>query len=225
MPFVDFFNAIAPDEPEMVKAEHNSTHMVFTAARTIPPNTQILVPYGKYSLLSNAQLLMDYGFVFADNSLGNTIFLPFRLESRVDDHTAKLQILKKAGLKRENNFPISLKQAVDGLPKSLLCSFKIAAMTPREVRRATELEDIDDVQISEYTEIKFRRQILALASTLLRGYKTSLETDQQLLRGALPYRMRMAVQVRMEEKTILRAMIDNLQKEIDELLVKQKNIL
>lgn len=220
MPFVDFFNALPPSEEDMVKLEQNTTHLTFVSLKSIHPGTQILVTYGKYNAMANSQLLMDYGFVFQKNK-GNTVFIPFQLQKSTDNYSDKLKLLKKAKLKREDNFQI---RSSSEIPEALMMSYRISHLSSRELRRITQ-QDTIPAQISEQNESRARRSILLLADALLRGYRTTVEEDERLLQQELPLRQKMAVQVRMEEKALLIGLIEYLQAEIDNEYFQEKNIL
>lgn len=222
MPLVDLFNALPPSQEEMVSIGQNETHVLYVAATSIPQDTQIMVAYGKYGRQSNAQLLMDYGFVFPNNDIGNSVFIPFRLLSSTEEYEKKIKLLQQAKLSKEANFPITL---ADILPTDLLVSYRISLLTSREVRRVQDLEILLVEPLSEGNEMKVRKRLISIAHSLLGTYTTSLEEDKELLTRNLPSRKRMAVQVRFEEKTILRSFINRLEEEIEEAGLRQKQLL
>jgi hypothetical protein len=222
MPLVDLFNALSPSEEEMISIGQNETHVWYVAATSIPANTQILVSYGKYGRQSNAQLLMDYGFVFPNNDVGNSVFIPFRLLPSTEEYKEKLKLLRGFNLNKETNFPITL---ADILPNELLISYRILFLNSREVRRVVEQAIPLAEPLNDSNELKVRKRLLSIASNLLNPYTTGPKEDQELLEEDLSRRLRMAIQVRLEEKTILRRLIDRLEAEVVELELVHKNLL
>lgn len=219
---MDFFNALPPSEEGMVDMKRNDTHLTFVARRTIGAGTQILVPYGKYHILSNGQLLMDYGFVFPQNDKGNSIFIPFHLFKNTEKYEEKLELLKKIQLSNDDNFPVRLGEP---LSDELLVSYRISVLTPKELKKVLREPTLLSSRVSNQNELKVKERILTVAKALLASYKTTLEEDKNLDKESLPIRARMAVQIRMEEKVILLDLIEKLEEDIEIETYYEKNIL
>jgi hypothetical protein len=68
VPFADMFNAMDPySQPVQVRASLTGNSLQYHSTINIKQGEEIFMPYGKFKNLSNAELIMDYGYVRSHN--------------------------------------------------------------------------------------------------------------------------------------------------------------
>ena len=154
--------------------------------------------YISYGILTNPELLLNYGFVMPDN-VYETAGLGFELENN-DDETAKL--LKRYDLHTKTHVSLT------GNPSPEF----IAAMRIK-MRDSKKKHDKNEENINPYrpidanSEFEVYQSLLLNVEQLLQMYPTSLKDDLEMLRQQPTSRVAQAIVLRVEVKRILHATI------------------
>jgi len=185
----------------------NVTHLVYKALRVIEPGQQIYMHYGSFSSLSDAQLLMDYGFVFKANR-NNVVMIDYQILPGTPNYERKVQLFEEAQI-GTTHFSINKEE----FPVDLVTTMRITKMTESELANQQLTNDaISKRTVSLQNEIETFRSLIILTSNLLHQYPTLLEEDETLLKqGNLTPRHENAILVRLGEKRILRNFLGRLQ--------------
>jgi len=207
MPVADFFNAPPSSVALNTTIVSNVTHLVYKALRAIEQGQQIYMRYGSFSSLSDAQLLMDYGFVLKEN-MNNVVMIDYHILPDTPNYERKLQLFEEARI-GTTHFSINK----DEFPVDLVTTMRITKMTEAELHNEQLTHNaISKRIVTPQNEIETFRSLIILTSNLLHQYPTLLEQDETFLKiGNLSPRQEHAIIVRLGEKKILTRLLGRLQ--------------
>jgi len=131
VPLADFFNSPAPNDERFhfVRIERSDTHFTYIANVDIDKGVQILTPYGVEKKFSNAQLLMDYGFVFDDNP-NDIVLMKFELDELDPLYNKKVKLLDDIGI-TDNLIPVRIGE----YPRELIMSMRVKYLNKEEMKK------------------------------------------------------------------------------------------
>ncbi len=156
-----------------------------------------------YSLKPNFDLLLQYGFVVPDNPLKfvQMTALPSCVFPSGGLSDAKLEAEKSSLLASFSPLRVL---TMAGPSSALLGALRVMCATPAEFRRRGKEILHSEARLEENAGC-VRDFVRASAATMLAAYRTTIEDDKVMLGLAnLPQNFRNAIQLRMEEKQILR---------------------
>jgi hypothetical protein len=215
VPLADMMNAAPPTQTSAdfhVRVERENGTFHYIANVDIEKGTQIFAPYGVRKRLSNAQFLLDYGFVWPFNPHDVVVF-HFEIPLTDPYYDKKVELLERARLFRDD-----YNVYVNEYPRDLIAAIRISCLS------AVDLEDpqliaaaIEKEKVHATNERFALMTLLGLAQKLLAEYPTSIEEDARLLNShSLTYNQRAAVIVRKSEKEILMDLINRLANILEE---------
>ncbi|XP_062569991.1 actin-histidine N-methyltransferase-like [Saccostrea cucullata] len=179
------------------------------ALRNFKAKEQVFIFYGARS---NAELLIHNGFVYPENELDR---VAVRLGISKGDplYEQKNELLKKLGLAVLRNFYIH--SGMIPVDPQLMAFLRVFCMSEENLKElnSKELTEEDaekigdiDVPVSAENEEKVWAFLETRTALLLRAYDTASEEDEELLqKKEMNIHERLAVQLRMCEKRILKA--------------------
>lgn len=239
VPFADLFNAQPPGELTArphVRAELEGSKLIYYAVRDIAKDEEILMPYGKLKLHSNAQLLMGYGFVVEGNPY-DTVMVPTNWLQKLK--ASKKGLLERLGTSPSQEF-VSVTRA---FPLELLWLSRIVYFTEEEedelrkqkkwllgqahadVAKARLVFDAADrdawpqfVPFTAHGDLQATEFALRKLGRLLKSYPTTSTEDERIwVEGTLSPRARAALAVRLGEKKVLEQAVVHLRRWRDSL--------
>lgn len=222
IPVADLLNADAEFNAHL---SHGTDNLTMTSLRTIRAGEEVLNYYGP---LPNSELLRRYGYTSAKHARYDVVDVSWELVKRcvVDvvcstDETQKdavTQVLRKVEDEDEHDVSdgFTLERDSGDPNEEGLCTHPAKFVSFPEdlvgvlqdvVSEVTVLSSIRQREPKEL-EQEVKRQILVILRTIVEKrteeYATRLEEDEELLKGEISERMRMAVEVRLGEKRVLR---------------------
>lgn len=199
VPFGDMFNMLAPNQTPMVKQKFVDGTFVFEAIRDIAVHEQIFTTYSKG--LSNAQLLMDYGFMFKDNPF-DFVLIESPLHPNVKSFNEKLQLATAAQCDESQIF-LSIERGIE----KLICATQITYMTSKDLGNPSIRQTISSSSSVSLLTTKSQKTLSKVAEILVdkyESYGTTIEDDfLQLKTEAMNANVRAAMELRIKEKDIL----------------------
>jgi len=203
VPMADMFNSIDGQSGEtLLKVETRLTEneLQYFALETIPAGEQIFTPYGKHKRLSNAQLLLDYGFVVIGNKNEMGVF-----DNPISESDAyydqKVKFLQAGNLWRPqyNVYKDDISE--------VLAPFRISNIIPSEFSMVDRAFEGKGNRISDRNEKATVRQLISVVNRMLSLYPTTIEKDVEILKtlslAPSNRNLRAAIIVRKGEKEIL----------------------
>ncbi|KJE88897.1 hypothetical protein CAOG_000472 [Capsaspora owczarzaki ATCC 30864] len=176
--------------------------------------------YNTYGDLSNSELLRKYGFI-DDVNEHNSVDIPVEmLEERFESCSfmeEAMEALEEIGCwLPEFHIP------ADALPpQELEASIALLFQSPKQVRALRALDDEDEIRSFLATLVnKCRRKVsetlLAFGQKRAEEYTTTREEDEERLKESdLTHRQKMALRVRIGERTILHNYISHLKERLE----------
>ncbi|ELR18348.1 SET domain containing protein [Acanthamoeba castellanii str. Neff] len=128
VPWADMFNMAPETEQVKVAVDAVDHHLIYSARSPIKKGEQIFVAYGQSRQMSNAQLLMDYGFVLENNPHDAVVF-PMTHSSSASPR--KRGLLRAHDLDRDQFFVGP--PALGEFPEHLLAAFRVTVATEQEL--------------------------------------------------------------------------------------------
>jgi hypothetical protein len=122
------FNMAPEAEQVKVAVDAVDHHLIYSARSPIKKGEQIFVAYGQSRQMSNAQLLMDYGFVLENNPHDAVVF-PMTHSSSASPR--KRGLLRAHDLDRDQFFVGP--PALGEFPEHLLAAFRVTVATEQEL--------------------------------------------------------------------------------------------
>eukprot|EP01113_Clastostelium_recurvatum_P035847 TRINITY_DN5038_c0_g1_i3.p1 TRINITY_DN5038_c0_g1~~TRINITY_DN5038_c0_g1_i3.p1 ORF type:complete len:450 (+),score=101.11 TRINITY_DN5038_c0_g1_i3:360-1709(+) len=216
VPLADLFNAVQDRSRTKVRVEVSKDKLEYFANADIDKDTQIFTPYGVFKSLSNAQLLMDYGFVLEDGSTKDNVMIVLDpINPKQDPYIKDRETILDRYDLGYNEFKLEM----DNLPHEVRATIRCVLATQEELRETAEdrNEGLYKV-ISPNNEMLMTRMLLDLLRGHLSRYPTTLEDDETLLANStdaiLSTNTRNAIVVRMGEKRILRKWVSVVESEL-----------
>jgi len=221
VPVADMFNAQDPHSQEQqVRAVMKDNTLQYYTVGSIAKDEEIFMTYGRLKQHSNAELLMDYGFVrpVNPNDLG-CVLNPFYYRSSFSHAQEKIALLDELYLWREH-FCWRLGE----FPHEMVWAMRILSFTPSDLDKFSvrklagllaELDEINPFQPMPSVPFGIRKEELAIRMVLsavgrtLKYYGTTLEEDMELLKAQheerlpMTYRQYATLIVRSNEKRVL----------------------
>ncbi|KAJ3677394.1 hypothetical protein LUZ60_003118 [Juncus effusus] len=176
--------------------------------------------YIQYDLKkSNAELALDYGLTDISNPTRNSYTLTLEISQSDPFYGDKLDIAESNGLDESMYFDIVLGQ---NLPPQILPYLRLVAIGGSD---AFLLEAIFrnkvwgflESPVSRENEERICQVVVSACQDALSRYNTTIEEDEELMKGELDERFRVAVGVRMGEKKVLRQIEEIFRDREDEL--------
>ena len=124
----DMFNMAPEAEQVKVAVDAVDRHLIYSSSSAIKKGEQIFVAYGQSRQMSNAQLLMDYGFVLENNPHDAVVF-PMTHSSSASPR--KRDLLRAHDLDRDQFFVGP--PALGEFPEHLLAAFRVTVATEQEL--------------------------------------------------------------------------------------------
>ena len=183
-PLADLFNfALAPS---LAAAETEADALTFRAARPLRGDEEASVPYGSGAPLSNARLLMEYGFCVSGEHAHDDVALPLPApQSRARaDALRLLRLLPPQAPPPRLLSPRHATLPVEAVVYAQLATVIPAAHAASEAKAA--LADVDGFTRASARDGAVRRFLRAACEARLKEYATSATEDEALLAALAP---------------------------------------
>eukprot|EP00753_Platysulcus_tardus_P008860 PLAT167.3.p1 GENE.PLAT167.3~~PLAT167.3.p1 ORF type:complete len:393 (-),score=167.79 PLAT167.3:72-1250(-) len=212
VPFADLFNhhVSRPALQFSFRFDDAAKSLVLTADANYKAGEEVFIQYG---IMTNSDLLINYGFALEDNSFES---VGFSLGISEDDplHDSKQQLLSDYGLGNYTHAHISLDGEANG---RFIQAMRVRSLMRQELNETEDGQlflDREDVMqpISAFNELRVFETLAENAEALLSQFETTLWEDVQLLRNAdrpahYTFNALHAVIYRTEVKRILHAIL------------------
>ena len=209
VPVGDLFN-YAPDECVNVVSRTVDYRFVFSATHDVRKGEELLVHYGQS--MSNAQMLLDYGFTMNDVLDGDAVPLRDEVLLRVppptamDNHFAIKERLLDSLHAPQVDFTYAVRR--DLIPNQLMSILRVLNLNRDEAVATLTVQQVMDT-VNRRNERAAIRMLRDLAREQLAAYATTLADDvARLSDAALPVRERAALVIVAGEKRVLHHVID-----------------
>ncbi|KAF6255082.1 rubisco small subunit N-methyltransferase [Scenedesmus sp. NREL 46B-D3] len=172
--------------------------VVVTSTRPYREGQEVLVNDGR----PNGELLLSTG-TLQDGNMSDCLSFPASLIPSDRYYGMKQQLLESFGFAAEERFPVY----ADRFPIQLLSYLRLSRI--QDVGLFAKVNFEQDTIISQMNEYEVLQLLMGECRESLAAYKTSLEEDTKLMQQpSVTGRERLAVRLRLSEKTILSQTMD-----------------
>ncbi|PRP79218.1 hypothetical protein PROFUN_12756 [Planoprotostelium fungivorum] len=170
-------------------------HLEITSRRSYSEGDEVFAFWGEKC---NSELLDFYSFILKDN-----LFDCVHITNFVLPEGDPLYKQKRILFERSQTSYAKLKATKEGVSHELIRVLRAMTIGEEELTTTLMVTGVDDEPMSSRSQGAIYDSLAEICRGALRDYPTTMEEDEEILRGELSPRKRMAVQVRYDEKKIL----------------------